>query len=195
MSKDKDKDQPTKKKGGIVKLLLLVLLVLGGAAGGAFALVSFGIVGGASAEAKDNTPKLIRKGEEDPYAPPSDGKGEGGAANTVYGEGGDEYRVAYFTFADDFTSNLKDSGSLVQTTLAASTRRDGRVIMWLKAHELALRSQILTDLADTTEEELSTPEGKAKVQKRLTASINRILTEKEGFGGVDKVYFRTLIIQ
>lgn len=190
----KDKDKPARKKGGIVKIAILAVLVLGGAAGGAFALVKFGIMGD-KAEAHDNAPKLIRKGEEDPYAPPSEGKEGKEGAEPVYGDGGDEYRVAYYTFADDFTSNLKDSDALVQSTLAASTRRDGRVLMWLKEHELAIRSQILVDLADTPEEELRTPEGKARVQKRFTASINRILTETEGSGGVDQVYFRSLIIQ
>ncbi|MXP27647.1 flagellar basal body-associated protein FliL [Porphyrobacter algicida] len=194
MSKDKDKeDTGKKKKGGLMKILLLLVLVLAGAGGGAFALVTFGLVGG-HAEAHDNTPKLILKGEEDPYAPVSKGKEEGGA-ETVYGEGGDEYRVAYFSFGDDFTSNLKNSSALVQTTLAASTRRDGRVLMWMKQHELALRSAILVDLSDTPEEEFMSPEGKDRIQKRLTASINRILKQNEGFGGVDKVYFRSLIIQ
>lgn len=194
MSKDKHAPKPDKKKGGLLKIALLVVVLLAGAGGGAFALVKFGVMGSA-AEARDNAPRLLKKGEEDPYSAPAEGGGEEKGAAMVHGEGGDEYRVSYFTFADDFTSNLKDSDALVQATLAASTRRDGRVLMWLKEHELALRSQILVDLADTPEEELRSPQGKDRVQKRLTASINRILTESEGFGGVDQVYFRSLIIQ
>jgi len=69
------------------------------------------------------------------------------------------------------------------------------VLMWLKKHELAARSEILSVLSDTPEEEVLTPEGKARLQKRMTDGINKILTEAEGFGGVDNVYFRSLLIQ
>jgi flagellar FliL protein len=89
----------------------------------------------------------------------------------------------YFSFAEDFTSNLRDSDALVQTSIAASTRRDYRVMLWLKKHELALRSAILADLADTPEADIHTAEGKDRLQKRLTATINKVLTSAEGFGG------------
>lgn len=182
------------RKGGLVKMLALALVLGGGAAGGAFALLKFGLVG-TPAEAHDNTPKLILKGEEDPYpaaVPTQAGEGEG---ELVHGDGGERYRITYFTFGDDFTSNLRDTDALVQLTLAASTRRDGRVLMWLKEHELALRSEVLTVLADTPEEALRSPAGKKQLQRRLTAAINAVLTRSEGFGGVDQVYFRSLIVQ
>jgi flagellar FliL protein len=38
-------------------------------------------------------------------------------------------------------------------------------------------------------------EGKELLQKRLAAAINKVLTDEEGFGGVDNVYFRSLLIQ
>ncbi|CCA94172.1 flagellar FliL protein [Novosphingobium sp. PP1Y] len=160
-----------------------------------FGLVQAGVIGGGHHEAKqDNNPKLIRKGEVDPYAPVSDKKEEGGAAE-VDGEGGDEYRTAYYTFSEEFTSNLKNSDAMVQMALACSTRRDGRVLMWLKKHELAIRSQLLTIIADTPEENVYTMAGKEQLQKRMTAAINKVLTQKEGFGGVDAVYFRSFIVQ
>ena len=37
--------------------------------------------------------------------------------------------------------------------------------------------------------------GKQQLQKRLAAAINQVLEEREGFGGVANVYFRSLIIQ
>lgn len=194
MSDKAKPEEGKKKKGGMMKILLLGVLILGGAGGGAYGLAASGIVGGGHSEKEDPEPKLILKGEEDPYAPKA-AEGEEGAGSFVYGEGGDKYRVAYYTFEDEFTSNLRDSDGLVQMTLAASTRRDGRVLMWLKEHELAIRSQLLVDLADTDELEIQTPDGKAKLQRRLTKSINDVLEEAEGFGGVDQVYFRTLIVQ
>ncbi|PEQ14299.1 flagellar basal body-associated protein FliL [Novosphingobium sp. PC22D] len=190
-----DKEAPPKKAKGKGMMMIVigavVLLAVGG--GGVFGLVQAGVIGGGHAEKEDDKPKLIRKGEEDPYAVKGEGEEEGG--EEVYGEGGSEYRTAYYTFGDEFTSNLKDSDALIQIGLAASTRRDGRVLMWLKQHELAIRSALLTVLADTPENDVYTVEGKDRLQKRLTAAINHVLTEHEGFGGIDAVYFRTFIIQ
>lgn len=184
---------PKKGKGMMLKLLLGVGLIAAGG-GGAFALVQAGLLGGGAAHVKeDNSPKLVRKGEEDPYAP-AEGSKEG-AVVVVDGEGGSEFRTAYYSFAEDFTSNLKNSEALVQMSVACSTRRDGRVLIWLKKHELAIRSAMLAVLADTPEEDAYTIEGKERLQKRLTAAINKVLTETEGFGGVDAVYFKTFLVQ
>jgi flagellar FliL protein len=192
MSDDKEK-KPKKGKGLMVKAIGgLVLLTLGG--GGVFALIQTGIIGGHAEAKEDNHPKLIRKGEEDPYAA-KPAEGDEAAGEAVYGEGGSEYRTAYYTYEGDFTSNLKDSDSMIQVSVASSTRRDGRVLMWQKEHELAIRSAILAVLADTTEDEVTTIEGKARLQKRLTAAINKVLTDEEGFGGVDDVFFRSFIVQ
>ncbi|WP_338466867.1 flagellar basal body-associated FliL family protein [Novosphingobium sp. ZN18A2] len=200
MSDKKDKDEkPGKKKGkGLMVKALAAVGLVGAGGGGAFGLVQAGVIGGGGHEKahEDNTPKLIRKGEEDPYAPASaGGHGEGGGAAYVEGEGGSEYRTAYFQFAEPFTSNLKNSPALVQLALACSTRRDGRVLMWLKEHELAIRSALLVVLADTPEQDVATPEGKKRLQDRMTAAINKVLTEKEGFGGVDRVYFKSFLVQ
>ncbi|MES2300537.1 MAG: flagellar basal body-associated FliL family protein [Pseudomonadota bacterium] len=189
-------DKPKKKKGGgMMKILMPVgLLAVGG--GGVFGLVAAGVIGGGHAEVKeDPNPKLVRKGEADPYAPVSkEGEGEGGGAD-VEGEGGSEFRTVYYNFPEDFTSNLRDSEALLQVNIAASTRRDYRVILWMKKHELAIRSAVLIAIADTPEEDVYSPVGKDRLQKRLTAAINKVLTGTEGFGGVDAVYFKTFIVQ
>lgn len=185
------KSRKAKGKLGVV-LGAAGLLVVGG--GGMFGLVQAGVIGGGHQQEKeDNTPKLIRKGEVDPYAPANKDKEEG--AIDVDGEGGDEYRTAYFTFGEDFTSNLKNSEALVQISLVCSTRRDGRVLIWIKRHELAIRSRLLAIIADTPEEDVYTIPGKEHLQKRMTAAINDVLTRKEGFGGIDAVYFRNFIVQ
>jgi flagellar FliL protein len=186
---------PRKGKGIMVKLLGAVVLI-GAGGGGTFAMVQSGMIGGGADKAKPeaNQPKLVRKGEEDPYAPKTEGK-EGDAPAEIEGDGGSEYRTSYYNFTEDFTSNLRNSAALVQINLACSTRRDGRVLMWLRKHELAIRSEILVVLADTPEEDAFTPEGKQRLQKRLTATINQVLTRTEGFGGVDAVYFKSFLVQ
>lgn len=200
MSEKKDKESKPKKGGkGLLIKALLGLGLIGAGGGGTYALVKSGMVGGGDVEhakKEENTPKLVRKGEEDPYAPKSEGKeGEEGGSADVEGEGGSEYRTSYYNFAEDFTSNLKHSSALVQISLACSTRRDGRVLLWLKKHELAIRSEILVVLADTPEEDAFTPEGKARLGKRLTDAINKVLVKTEGFGGVDQVYFKSFLVQ
>ncbi len=195
-----DKEPKEKKKGGgmLLKLAIpVVLLAVGG--GGMYGLVASGVIGGGGHEKvkEDNNPKLVRKGEVDPFAPKGGegGHGEEGGAPEVEGDGGSEYKTSYFTFSEEFTSNLKASDALVQISLACSTRRDGRVLIWLKKHELAIRSALLNVLADTPEEDIASLEGKERLQKRLTKAINDVLTKEEGFGGVDEVYFKSFLMQ
>ena len=52
-----------------------------------------------------------------------------------------------------------------------------------------------THVADTDETDVQSPKGKEALQHRLTQAINKVLTETEGFGGVDAVYFKNFIIQ
>lgn len=199
MSDKKDKDaKPAKKGGGMMIKIIGAVVLLGAGAGGVFGLVAAGVIGGGGTKVvikEDNHPKLIRKGEEDPFAPPAkEGEGEG-AAKGAEGDGGSEYHMLYFSFAEDFTSNLKGSDALVQASIACSTHRDYRVILWLKKHELALRSAVLAVLADTSDTEIQSQQGKEALQRKMTAAINKVLTEEEGYGGVDAVYFKTFIIQ
>lgn len=188
---------PRKKGKGLLVKLMIGLALVGAGGGGAFMAVQAGMIGdgaGAKPAKEKDLPKLVKKGEDDPYAPKSDAK-EGEGPAEVEGEGGSEYKTSYYNFSEDFTSNLKNSTALVQISLACSTRRDGRVLMWLKKHELAIRSAVLVVLADTPEEDAFTPEGKVRLAKRLTAAINTVLTETEGFGGVDRVYFKGFLVQ
>ena len=194
MSKDADTtdETPKKKKGGFLKLLLMSVVLLGAGGGGTYAAFATGMLGGEHAEAKDTGPKFVLKGEEDPYEVVGE-KEEGG--KVVHGTGGSKYRTAYYEFQEEFTSNLAGGMNLIQVSLAASTMKDGRVLMWLHDHELSIRSRILVELASTDASDVETAEGKTELQKRLTKAINEELIAHEGFGGVDNVYFRSLIIQ
>lgn len=197
MSDKKDKDAKPKRKGGgmMIKVLAAVaLLGLGG--GGVFALVMTGVIGGGGkvAAKPDNRPKLVHKGETDPFAPAAK-EGDAGDAKGAEGDGGTQYHTLYFSFSEEFTSNLKGTDALVQASIACSTHRDYRVILWLKKHELALRSAMLAVLADTDAAAAETPQGKEALQRRLVQAMNTVLTQSEGFGGVDAVYFKSFIIQ
>ena len=185
---------PPKKKGGKLKLVLFAVLLLAAGGGGTYAAFASGMLGAHGTQEEDNNPKLVRKGDEDPY--PFTGGGETkDKAPVVHGAGGGEYRTAYYNFTEEFTSNLANGNALVQVSIAASTHYDGRVLMWLAEHETALRSRILAELAATSEEDLASIKGKEELQQRLTKALNEVLEEREGFGGVDSVYFRSFIVQ
>jgi len=189
MSKSKDKDAEEKPKGGKLKLIVGALVVLFVGAGGAYGAMATGVIG-ASEEQGPDVPQLVAKDEADPYA-----TGEESEVVTVHGDGGSEYRTAYYVFEEGFTSNLKDSPGLVQVSVAAATQHDGRVIQWLELHELAIRSAILVELANTVEDDVYTVEGKERLKERLATAINAVLEEREGFGGVDAVYFQSFLVQ
>lgn len=180
-----------KKGGGAMKMIIGIVVALGVGAGGAYGAFAAGLIG-ESGESGPNHPELVRKGDSDPYPGPG---GESEDGPVVYGEGGSEFRTAYYTFEDSFTSNLADSAGLIQVELAASTQRDGRVLQWIHNHQLAIRSAILIQLAATPEQELYSIEGKDALAKRLTAAINDVLEENEGFGGVENVHFKGLLVQ
>ncbi len=194
MAKNQDKDDEDKPKGGMMKIIIGALLLLGVGAGGAYGAFAAGLLGSAADASEPDVPQMVRKGEHDPYAPPPS-KNKKDEAPIVHGEGGSEYRTTYFSFSDAFTSNLRDSPALIQTELAVSTRRDGRVLQWVQQHELAIRSAILTQLAATPEEDVFTVEGKEALSERLTKAINDVLEEEEGFGGIEAVHFKGLLVQ
>lgn len=183
-----DEEQP--KKGGMMKMIIGALVLLGVGAGGAYGAFAAGLLGGGEAGGPD-LPDYVVKGDSDPYLPPDSGDD----GTIVYGEGGSQYRTAYYTFSDSFTSNLADSPALIQVELAVSTQRDGRVLQWVQNHEIAIRSAILVQLAATPEAELYSVEGKDKLAERLAVAVNAVLEEHEGFGGIEAVHFKGLLVQ
>jgi flagellar FliL protein len=197
MAKAKEKAEANegdaKPKGGILKMALGALVLLGIGAGGAYGAFAAGLIGG-SGESGPDVPKLVRKGDSDPYEAPGGKKGKDGP-EVVLGEGGSEYRTAYYSFEESFTSNLADSPGLIQVDIAVSTRHDGRVLQWVQNHELAIRSAILVQLARTPEEDVYSPEGRDNLSERLAKSINSVLEANEGFGGIDAVHFKSFLVQ
>lgn len=191
MADDKAADTDDAKKGGGMKMIIGIVAALGVGAGGAYGAFAAGFIGDGGSSGP-NHPELVRKGETDPYPAPT---GRNDDQPIVYGEGGSEFRTAYYSFEDSFTSNLADSSGLIQVELAASTQRDGRVLQWIHNHQLAIRSAILVQLAATKETDLYSIEGKNNLAKRLTDAINVVLEENEGFGGVENVHFKGLLVQ
>lgn len=176
-----DTPEVPKKKGGLKKWLAIglgAIVLVAGAAGGAIYASSAGLIGGVGHEEADpHKPQLVMR------------EGAQGKA------GSSKYQATYFEIEKNFTSNLVDVDGFMQVQLGVSTYYDGRVIENLKQHELPVRSAVLMTLADQSAIEISTPEGKRKLQRALKDTINRVLDERAGFGGVDDVYFTSFVIQ
>jgi flagellar FliL protein len=208
---DKTEAAPTpKKKGKAVKMILAgvaLLALVGGGVGAGLYASSAGLIGGKAEAAEDTGPKLVPKSEEKRASAKADGdkagsdkaeeagESTGGGKPTPKGEGGDAYASSYFTLEKEFTSNLKESVHFIQVGIAVSTPYDEKVIENLKTHEIAVRSAVLLTLGETAEDAVFTTDGKEALQQRLVASINRVLKQKEGFGGVSNVYFTNFVVQ
>ena len=179
---------PDKKKGGKMKKLLLfvllpLILVGGGIGAGVFAAGKFGNHGGPKLD--PHRPKLVLKeGEEGPTDLP-----EGTQPNPAL------YKSSYYPMEQPFTSNLRDTDGYLQMGIGVSTFYDEKVVEHLKNSEMPVRSAVLEVLAQQSAEALNTPQGKLELRKQLKVAINRVLQQREGFGGVDDVYFTSFIIQ
>ncbi|WHO38267.1 flagellar basal body-associated FliL family protein [Sphingobium sp. AP49] len=218
-------DEPkAKKKGGGMKLILLVAIAMvvggAGAAGGLYAAGFFSPKAEGPKE-DPSKPVLVLLGEDAQAVATAHGwAGEGGggegggheaAAGAVHapaaghapGKGIDlpapanpaAYQATYFQLQAPFTSNMSDTDAFAQITVAVSTYYDYRVIAAIKAHEMAIRSQMLMMLAEQPEEVLVTPQGKQALQGKIKTIINDVLKQKTGYGGVDNVYFTNFVIQ
>ena len=196
-----------KKKSPMKKILIFGLggiVLLGGGAG---AGMYFGGAFAPHAEEKKedpNRPKLVEKAKE-PVEAAAEGEGADAKpaprVGTVYVESDKtkvdprKFEAAYLPLPENFTSNLANGDGFVQVGLSVSTYYDDKVFTNVRRHMVPIRSAILMVLALQDGVSLSTPEGKTRLQKELTEAINKVLREKEGFGGIDNVYFANLVIQ
>lgn len=203
-----DKPKPEKPaKGGKLKMILVAvvgLLVIGG--GGAAAGYFIAGSGAAAAHAPDpDVPQLVpRAGAEGAAhaAPPAEPAGRAGSRAGAGALAGGEpridtsqYTATYHTIETPFTSNLNESDAFVQMSLGVATYYDSRVIENVVAHEPAIRSAVLMQLAAADEVMLASPQGRQQLQRDLTRAINATLRERTGFGGIDNIYFTSFVVQ
>ena len=203
MSKENNESAP-KKGGKLKKLLLASVAALALAGAGAGAGVYFGALSAKETKPEDNYPKLVLRGKGG-AAPAEDGAGGKGdvpiktgtvsVPNDRFKVDPQKYEVTYYPIVDTFTTNLVDGSGFAQVGISLSTFYDGKVINNIKRQAVPIRSVVLMVLAEQDPAVLATSQGKQRLQRQLTAAINDVLREKEGFGGVDNVYFTSLVIQ
>ena len=179
-----------KKKGRKLLFLILALLVIGGgAAGGYYAVWG----GGHEAEAEDpNQPQLVvREGVSEEAAAEARQRAHGRNARPDPRV----FQATYIPLEGQFTSNLRGGDAFVQIQIGVSTFYDQRVGERLTAHNMAIRSAILTTLSEADPVAITTLRGKEELKETLRNAINNVLTNREGFGGIDEVYFTSFVTQ
>ena len=198
----KENNEPAPKKGGkLKKLLLASVAALALAGAGAGAGVYFGALSAKEAKPEDHYPKLVLRGKGEDKAAPESGSdaplktGTVSVPNDRFKVDPRKYEVTYYPMGDTFTTNLADGSGFAQVGISLSTFYDGKVISNIKRQVVPIRSVVLMVLAEQDPAVLSTSQGKQRLQRQLTAAINDVLRDKEGFGGVDNVYFTSLVIQ
>jgi flagellar FliL protein len=206
MAKKKATAAPAEKpkKRSKMKILLIggigaLVLIGGGIAGGVYATQTLG----PSAPHEDpNRPKLVLRSEDGEASAPEGGESKEPApkigtvsvvSDTVHVDPR-KYEVTYVPLDQAFTANLANGG-IIQVGLSFATYYDHHVVENIKRQTVPIRSAALMVLAEQDPAYLSTSEGKKALQKQLTASANKVLRDKEGFGGIDNVYFTSLVIQ
>lgn len=203
MSKAKqvvDTDSSKKKsKRPILIGVAAILLIGSGAAAGVY--IGGGVTGKAAAE-DPRRPKLVLRSKE-----PEEPAAEGGSTEPVLKAGTvsvkndrapvdpEKYEVTYVAIEQSFTANLADGAGFVQIGLSLATYYDGKVVQNIERQAVPIRSAVLMVLSQQDAAVLSTPQGKQLLQRDLTGAINQVLRQKEGFGGIDNVYFTNMVIQ
>lgn len=195
-----------KKKGGKLKVVILatvgsLLLVGGGIGAGVYASHRLSTL--TSVADDPNRPKLVQRNESaEPTAEPEGGEnkepapkiGTVSVSSDAVKVDPKKFEATYVALDQPFTANLANGG-IIQVGLSFATYYDHRVVENIRRQNVPIRSAALMVLAEEDPAVLSTSRGKQELQRALTAAVNNVLREKEGFGGVDNVYFTSLVIQ
>lgn len=185
--------EPTKKKkkGKKLLFLMLALLVIGGGAAGGY----FAVYGGGHADAEAEDPSqphlVVREGVSSEAA--AEGRQRARARNARPDPR--VFQATYIPLEGQFTSNLRGGDAFVQIAIGVSTFYDQRVSERLTTHNMAIRSAVLTTLSEADPIAVTTSRGKEELKEALRNAINNVLTNREGFGGIDEVYFTSFVTQ
>jgi len=103
--------------------------------------------------------------------------------------------TSYYTFPDDFTTNLRGSKAFLKISVGVSTQYDETVIDNVERHQLALRSEVLGVVSEFSIEDVEGKPGRDALAENIQVAINKKLEDLEGFGGVEGVFFTSFVLQ
>ena len=189
-------EEEPKKKINIKKIALFGL--------GPIVLIGVGLGVGAFLFMPTQTPveqveELIEKKlQQAGQLPSEDGAGEESAEpEKVFKDtpSTDTFVTSYYTFPDNFTTNLKGSKAFLQISVGVSTQYDETVIENVETHQLALRSEVLGTVSEFSVEQIEGKTGRDELAEKIKDAMNERLEELEGFGGVEGVFFTSFVLQ
>jgi len=189
-------EEEPKKKINFKKIALFGL--------GPIVLIGIGLGVGAFLFMPTQTPveqveELIEKKlQQAGQLPSEEGEGESAAEpEKVYKDtpSTDTFVTSYYTFPDNFTTNLKGSKAFLQISVGVSTQYDETVIENVEMHQLALRSEVLGVVSEFAVEQVEGKAGRDQLADGIKDAINVRLEELVGFGGVEGVYFTSFVLQ
>jgi len=103
--------------------------------------------------------------------------------------------TSYYTFADNFTTNLNKSKQFLQVSVGVSTQYDETVIENVEKHQMALRSEVLGVIGTYSVDDIDGKIGRDNLANSIKDAINVKLLDLEGFGGVEGVHFTPFVLQ
>jgi len=103
--------------------------------------------------------------------------------------------TSYYTFADNFTTNLSKSKQFLQVSVGVSTQYDETVIENVEKHQMALRSEVLGVIGTYSVDDIDGKIGRDNLANSIKDAINVKLLDLEGFGGVEGVHFTSFVLQ
>jgi flagellar protein FliL len=181
-------DAKPKKKGKKKLLLIILAVLLLGGGGGYYAM--HGLPGSSHAEEDEHA--------DEPQLVVREGVTASSSARAQARTGRPDPRVfmtTYIPLEGNFTSNLRGGDNFVQVGLGLSTFYDDHVKENVERNMMAIRSAIILALSEADPVEITTLSGKEALKNALKDAINRVLTNREGFGGIDDVYFTSFVTQ
>ena len=159
------------KKGGKKKLIIIIvvaLLVLGGGGAAAF----FFLMGGDDSEAAEGEEVAVEE--------------------MVQTEGPAIYLDLDQAFVVDFMVSGKQRYLQLNMTLKS---RDQGQIDAVKIHMPLIRNSLVLLFSSQSFDELQTIEGKQALKLAAVETVNNILTQETGFGGIEDVLFTNFVMQ
>ena len=190
-----------------------LLLIIGGIVGGVVLVglglgVGYMIFGGTPSNPSAEVEQIIER--SNPAAQPAE-EPETEEELSAEGEEGEEsvgpkkmprlspdepvFLTTYYEFPGNLTTNLRGSRKFIQLGIAVSTQYDDTVMANVDAHQLALRSEILTAMSAFSEEAVDGIQGRTNLSIAIRDAINTKLEQLEGFGGIEGVHFSNFVIQ
>ncbi|KAB7648331.1 flagellar basal body-associated FliL family protein [Polymorphobacter fuscus] len=158
--------KPARAKGGGGRsLLVIVAATLGAAAGGFGAVIAAGQLG------------------------------LGGGGHAAAPAAPVVAPVEYVELDQAFTSNLADTGRYLQVRLSISQSGGAAITAAITRHKPALVSAILGVLGEAGEADVATREAKDRLRLRLKQVIDETLKQNGVSGGIDDVFFTSLVVQ